>query len=460
MKVALIARNTLLKEGAWDPQVLCGPMVHLLNDESAETLDIWAADTLEGDRHAYGAGIGASDLELAEVRPRPFNTTATEEGQTQAGDRFEIAAGDVLVSKALPVKAAWVATSLPRTRIDGSCYAIRNLATAPGLWLAFCLNQANYSRCLGRRSGGTVLPRISQSELRRFPIPGIPVAFERIAEGIAECIDARVLSSLDLARLKREVALAVEGFVPDEAARVAADTDTFATWALRFRGSSVDSSLIPSHVAVSAYQEVLRRHGDWRLVSDLLSLRRPSNVRLGDAMHAYRRLRLSDVVDDLRVPTDPAVSSEADRNVFAEPVQQEDVLHSLLATSPRTVFVSRQPEREIFPVDYWARLRFLETPGAWALVLQTEPVAKQLRSLVVGAAQQFATVAAVNRLAVPPISLEVRQAWDKRIRRWHERRNELDRTWRNLLIRVDEAFKLTEADYGPWVIPFIPEDDS
>ncbi len=91
------------------------------------------------------------------------------------------------------------------------------------------------------------------------------------------------------------------------------------------------------------------------------------------------------------------------------------------------------------------------------MVLQTEPVAKQLKALATGGAQQFATVAAVNRLAVPPIPLETRQAWDKRIRRWHDKRNELDRAWGQLLIRVDEALKVTEADYGPWVKPFVPE---
>lgn len=456
MQVAVITAKTLLREGAWDPQVLCGPMVRLLDDESAGSLDTWAADTFEGDRDAFGPAIGASELELAEVLARSGIGSAAE-GPTPIADRFGIRSGDVLVSKTLPVKAAWVAPSLPRSRIDGSCYAVRNLATAPGLWLTFCLNQSNYSICLGRRSGGSVLPRISQSELRRFPIPNVPIEFEKIAEGIAECIDARVLSFLELGRLQDEVAETVKDFVPEEAAQVAADTDTFATWAMRFRCSSVDSSLIPSHVAVGAFQDVLRQRGDWRFVSNLVSLQKPSTARLGDVGHAYRCLRLSDVTDDLRVPADPAVSSEANRNVYSEPIRQEDVFHSLLATSPRTVFVSHHPDQDIFPVDYWARLRFLETPGAWALVLQTESVAKQLKALAMGAAQQFATVVAVNRLAVPPIPLETRQSWDKRIRRWHQKRDELDQAWRRLLIRVDQALKLTETDYGPWVTPFIPE---
>ena len=452
MQVAVITAKTLFREGAWDPQVLCGPMVGLLADESAGSLDTWDADTFEGDREPFRESIGASDLGLAELQPRSISQSTG-----QLGSRYGIRAGDVLVSKALPVKAAWVAPSYPHSRIDGACYAVRNLAAAQGLWLTFCLNQSNYSICLGRRSGGSVLPRISQSELRRFPIPNIPVEFERIADGIAECIDARVLSSLEFARLRDEVTETVEGFVPEEAAEVSAGTDSFKTWSMRFRCSSVESSLVPSHVAVGAFQDVLRRRGDWRLVSDLVSLRKPSSDRLGDVGYEYPYLRLSDVADDLRPPADPAVSLEANRNIFAEPMRQEEVFHSLLATSPRTVFVSREPDREIFPVDYWARLRFLETPAAWALVLQTDPVSKQLKALAMGAAQQFATVAAVNRLAVPPIPYDTRQTWDKRLRRWHEKRGELDHTWRQLLVRVDEALKLTESDYGPWVIPFVPE---
>ncbi len=458
MQVAIINAKTLLREGAWDPQVLCGPMVHLLDDESAGSLDTWSASTFEGDRESFGVAIGAAELGLAELHLNPGRLAAAEQVPKESRERFGIRAGDVLVSKVLPAKAAWVAPSFPQSIIDGSCLAIRNLATAPGLWLTFCLNQLNYSLCLGRRSGGSVLPRIGQSELRRFPIPNVPVEFERIAEGIAECIDSRVLSELELARLKSEVAEVVESLVPEEAADVAADTDTFSSWAMRFRASSVDSSLVPSHVAVGAFQDVLRRRGEWRRVSDLVSIHRPSTNRLGHVEHEYQCLRLTDVAGDLRVPSEPTVSSEANRNVYAEPIQREEVFHSLLATSPRTVFVSREPRGEIFPVDYWARLRFLETPGAWALVLQTDPVAKQLKALAMGLVQQFATVAGVNRLAVPPIPIETRQAWDKRIRRWHERRDELDQVWQRLLARVDEALRVTESAYGPWVKPFVSED--
>jgi hypothetical protein len=77
-----------------------------------------------------------------------------------------------------------------------------------------------------------------------------------------------------------------------------------------------------------------------------------------------------------------------------------------------------------------------------------------------GLVQQFATVAGVNRLAVPPIPYETRQAWDKRIRRWHERRDELDQVWKQLLAKVDEALKVTEFKYGSWVQAFLSGEKS
>ena len=137
MQVAKITAKTLFREGAWDPQVLCGPMVHLLDDESAGSLDTWLASTFEGDRESFGVAIGAAELGLAELHLNRDRLAAVEQLTKESRERFGIRAGDVLVSKVLPAKAAWVAPSFPQSIIDGSCLAIRNLATAPGLWLTF-----------------------------------------------------------------------------------------------------------------------------------------------------------------------------------------------------------------------------------------------------------------------------------------------------------------------------------
>jgi hypothetical protein len=112
------------------------------------------------------------------------------------------------------------------------------------------------------------------------------------------------------------------------------------------------------------------------------------------------------------------------------------------------------PNSLIFPTDHWVRLRFNETPGAWALTMQTEPVARQLRSMTTGLTQQFATASAVEQLVLPPIPLPIRMSWDGRLRRCQRQRDELDAIWQELVDRVYKLLRGTESKYGPWVRPF------
>lgn len=452
MRLAQISRKMLEDEGSWDPVVLCGPIAGLLAAEQAESLEGWGGIVVDGTRLPEQPIVGATDIGLAELH-------LTQDCLLPAPptSRFSLRAGDVLVSKALPVKAAWISPSVHHHRFDATCYAIRNLKTSQGVWLTFCLNQFEYSFCLARRSVASVVPRINSSELRRFPIPDIPDGFEMLADGIAECIELRALNSMEILRLQAEVAEQVQVFVPDGAAEIADDDSGSASWWHRFHAELMDDSLIPGHVKAGQFQQALRRGGDWSPIHRLVSMTSGRGERLGKDVSEYWCLRLSDVGHDLRVPSILSRGQTGNRNVYADPLVDGEVLQSLLATSPRTVFVSERPGRDVYPTDHWVRLFFNETPGAWALVMQTEPVVRQLRSMTTGLTQQFATTAAVAHLVLPPIPLQTRVTWDARLRRYQRRRHELDSDWKVLVDRVYQSLKQTELKFGQWVMPFFED---
>jgi len=452
MRLAKVTPKTLEAEGSWDAVVLCGPLAGLLGGKGTGSLDTWDASVIDGTRAPERTAISAADIGFGELMLRPESLLPAP-----PSDRFTLQTGDVLLAKAPPIKAAWISPSVHHHRFDATCYAARNLTTAQGVWLTFCLNQFEYAFSLARRSVASAMPRINRTEWMRFPIPDLPAGFELLAEGIAECIDQRALSSMELLRLQAEVADQVESLVPGHAIEAAADPSSEASWHQRFSPTLIDDSLIPGHVKAGRFQQLLRRGGDWRPIRALVSIARGHGERLGKKGTGYWTLRLSDVGADLRLPALVSRGQAGNRNVYAEPLAEGEVLHSLLATHPRTLLITEPPDRAIYPTDHWVRLRFNETPGAWALILQTEPIARQLRSMTTGLTHQFATAAAVEQLVLPPVALSTRISWDGRLRRWQKQRRELESQWYEFVARVYRLLKHTESKYGPWVMPFFRE---
>ena len=429
--------------------VLCGPLAALMDSSEKSSLDTWYAQVVEGGRLIKGPRVTASNIVDGEVQLGADCSHAVSKS-----GRNTVQTGDVLLSKAPPVKAAWVAPSVGHRLFDATCYAIRNLNSSQGIWLTFCLNQRQYTSALLRRSVASSSPRINSKQLRQFPIPNLPAGFDLLADGIVECMDQRALSSLELLQLQRDVAQYVDSLIPDPAIQSVEDHALAMTWYRPFSAALIEDSLLPNHVKAGVFQQILRSSGDWQPIKNLVSMSHGRGERLPKEVRHYLSLRLSDVGTDLRVPGNLAPGQAGNRNVYAAPLAAGEVLHSLLATNPRTVFVSETPSTTIFPTDHWVRLRFNETPGAWALTMQTEPVARQLRSMTTGLTQQFAAASAVEQLVLPPIPLAIRMSWDGRLRRLQRQRDELDAIWQELVDRVYKLLKHTEVRYGPWVSPF------
>jgi len=449
-----ITPEMLEDEGSWDPVVLCGPMYRLLASQPIGSLDTWGARVVDGSRGSEKPMVTATQIVFGELS---LDTDSLLPAPNVS--RYRLETGDVLLGKAPPIRAAWICPSVHHHHFDATCYAVRNLKTSQGIWLAFCLNQPEYSSALVRRSVASASPRINSTELKRFAIPDIPEGFELLADGIADCLDRRALSSMELLRLQAEVAEQVGVLVPEEASRIQDEGSGPSSWSQWFAASALEDSLVPGHVKAGEYQQVLRHRADWRTVNSLIHLARGDGRRLGSEASEYRCLRHSDVGNDLRVPALVSRGRSGYRNVYAEPLESGEVLHSLLATSPRTVFVAQRPEPRVYPTDHWVRLRFTETPGAWALTMQTEPIARQLRYMATGIARQFATISAVEQLVLPPVPISIRQSWDSRLVRWQRQRKELDGQWLELVDRVHGLLKATESLYGPWVETFLRSDE-
>jgi hypothetical protein len=203
--------------------------------------------------------------------------------------------------------------------------------------------------------------------------------------------------------------------------------------------------LLPDRAALGPLRRDLRGAG-WLPLADLLDddpgVRRRQTAIDREGLY----LRLGDVGEDLTLQ--PGERGHAPPNpgqAYAAPLGAGEVLLSLLVSSPRVAFVDAAAAR-VYPDAHWRRLRFRETPAAWALVLRSPPLREQLRHLAAGNTRQFAHFGEVERLALPPLSLEDRQRWDAALREGHRRRRELEAQWRRI---EDEARRLYDEVYSP-----------
>lgn len=471
-----ISGADLLREGRWDPRVFCGPAaIALLAPGKRQTLKMLGAVCVEGlrEKAAAAGSPPPSDVvrdpiyQMGNLEPLRFRLDREHwKTPTNVEQPASVEPGDVVVKKTAPVTAAWAARGLPRHPADVACIPIkwekpssddmgleaftaareRQTLTAQ-FWVALCLNQPEYEESLLRLSGASVLPRIRVSALRELTLPTPPLEAEALAARVWKWNEEAIDTAKELTWLLNEVDDSIRQFIleSDEL-----DTTDVPSWGKFFPAADVTDSLIPRHVAQGHLQHTLRDQRGWVTLPELLGPRQPSRKRrtLVDPDDVY--LRLSDIGDDMTIPgSSRTPAAPMPGRVFAEPIAPDEVLLSLLATSPRVAFAGAMPGRDVYAVDHWERLSFRETAGAWALALATESTRRQIRLLAMGSFQQFAYPESLSGLVLPPLDEELRRKWDRQLRRYQDRQQKLRQSWQDLW---DEALALYRQAH-PGVAP-------
>ena len=449
--MSVVSADLIEREGVWDPRIFCGPMLPMLRLADPWTLSQRGAVILEGQRTADEEGWAGPVYRLSNIGDFELQLEPEYCVSPSGVDERCVRAGDIIVTKAAPIRAAIASPSVFRHTVDANCYLVRGLDLADGIWFSLCVNQPAYGDYLVRKSGAGIVPRVRMDVLTSAPLPRRPAELESLRFRMTDCLDRRLLSKVELFRFLADVRAAVAAQVPDSAQP---GTEPVAVWWRSFAPADIGDSLVPGHVAVNGYQRHLQQDAGWSPIRRLLQENRSGGNRVTEAMRQIRTLRLSDVSDDLTVHR-PEIRSwrTSSRRVFADPVQENEVLLSALVTRPRVAFAGTKPKPEVFPTDHWHRLRFRETPGAWALVLSDPAIHDQLSRLAIGTVQQFAPPWTIRRLVLPDISLETRIKWDAFLRKWQRRRLDLEDEWRGLLTEAYRILRETHRDCGSWTQP-------
>lgn len=350
--------------------------------------------------------------------------------------RWCVRPGDVVVNKAAPVRAAFVSPTARRHPVDGNTLIVRGLSRSDAAWVALCLNHTEYERLLLLGSG--TFDRVGLKALASLRVPPAPPEIDGLSSRLCDALDDATLVSEALHRVHAEA--------NDLTSAAATTVPPLRAGVFFARSGVAHDSWLPSSTALRAEQAELGVELGWVAIGELASW--DVRVRLMNAPEGALALRVRDVGEDLLVA--PAADAAADLDngrSLATPLVPGDVLLSTLGSSFRAAYVDDDVPKHTFPTDGWVRVRFRETPAAWALLLSTEALRSQAERLAVGSVQQFVPPEALRSLRVPVPPREVRDRWQRAVERHHAQRRAHDRQWAAL---VDEMHAVFEVAHRPF----------
>jgi hypothetical protein len=301
-----------------------------------------------------------------------------------------------------------------------------------------------YQQLATRESG--FLPRVTMRSLRDLSIPPPPDRAASLAAALGE-----VLNDLNLAgEALHHVQLEAE-----EAATTDLPTVRGPGPGAFYSHKAVsNANWLPSATALRAEQMALDVEAGWVSLRDV-ALAGRQRTRLSPSNERIRVLRLGDIGDDCFVPWqgEEIQAQTSPARTLGEPLSAGEVLLSTLGSSFRTAYVDEGAPPNTYPVDSWARLRFRETPAAWALLFSTTSVRSQAARLTIGTVQQFVPAQALLSLRVPLAPRELRDRWQHAVDRHHTLRRALDRRWLELLSDCASLFETAHRAFRPRRLP-------
>lgn len=406
---------------------------------SGETVADLGGQVVEGWRASGTPGVAAFDPRAAStpvyrqsnIGRLQLNLSPEHWEPPRLAERWCVRPGDVVLNKLAPVRAALVSPAARRHPVDGNSIIVRGLPRAVATWLAVCLNRSEYEHLLLIESG--VLRRVGLGMLAGLRLPPVPEHMEALSSALRDLLDETLLVGESVHRAKVEAAKDawLPGTGPSLRSGVFFDPEAVS-----------HESWLPGSVALRSEQVALAEDRGWLPLRQLAHA--DDRTRIQMPPEGARALKLGDVGEDLFVAAE-ASSVEAAAlqpgRMLSKPLIPGEVLVSTLAASSRAAYVDDSVPPHTYPTDSWVRLRFRETPAAWALLLSAPSVRRQMAGLAVGSVQQFVPPESLLSVHVPTPERETRDRWQRTVERHHAQRRELDRRWADMRVSLQRAFE-------------------
>lgn len=447
MFAEFVPPDLLASVPGWSPRYFAGSTaVALRASQHGSTLEERGAEVLEGWRVSETPGAETYDPRVAttpvyrqanvgrlrlQLEPKHWETP-------QIAGRWCVQPGDVVLNKIAPVRAAFVPPHAKRHPVDGNVLVIRGLPRAEAVWVALCLNQRGYEQRLVIESGA-FLERVGLGALTGLRLPPMPHQMESLSAQLRDALEQQMLASEALHHIRAEAEAATRD--------APVQTHDLALGAVFPANAVTNDSWLPKTTALRAEQAELEAEHAWVSVDKLATL--DDRARMSAVPEAARALRLSDVGEDLFVPSLGGSSTDVNpTRTLARELLVGEVLLSTVGTSFRVAYVDEGLPPHTYPVDGWARFRFHETPAAWAVLLATASLRTQATRLAIGTVQQFVPPEALRNLRLPAPPREVRERWQRAVERHHAHWRVLEREWSGLLEELSRVFEAVHRPFA------------
>ncbi len=431
VKLARVKPQILQTENCWGAELFCSDAAlifqsdtdRILLSEIGKCIEGWRVSTNKGTKD-YDRRIETTPIyRQANLKKLNFDLEERHWKSPEIENQYCVRPGDLAVNKISPLRASIVTSRLPRHPIDGNCILIRGIEEPLSTWLAICLNQKPYEAYLLQRQGISILARVGLKVLSQLSIPYPPMEdIQKLHQKVWDWNEQVLENEQLMMKLIADVESYIEQELEDSAVSF---HDRPLNPGQFFPASVIADSLLPDHVRLSDRLTSLKQELGWTNLENLLS-KKIAKSRLSKFPETRRYLGLSDIDRDLTFSLPEAKANlRIPYRLFAKPLSQGEVLISNFIAPFKVVFLDETPSATVYVIDSWERLRFKETPGAWALVLNTKTVRKQLKGMAIGSIQQHIRPENIPRLVIPNVPLKERIPWEEKLLRHHRKHREL-----------------------------------
>lgn len=316
--------------------------------------------------------------------------------------------GDVVVRRLGYISAALVSSLHRRHPVDANIVILRGLDARQAVWVAYCLNQQIYRSYFEQPGAISSMMRLGLKQLAKMPIAERPTAFDGLADQFWHHYERQVQADDQLQRLRDEVAAWVADRFPEEKLS-ANDSELTSSF---FKSVDVGSVLKYSVTEQNRFSRELIDDYQCVPLSRLAEVNPKGGATPDDS---GRIIKIGDLSGQLDIQRDSAKSSESRWRFHRRPLNPLAVLVSTFVQEPKVALFVDRDQGTTFASEQLAVINFHRTPGAYALLLETDLVRQQIGRLATGTVQRFVRPELFKEIVVPLIETETAQDWHQRL---------------------------------------------
>ncbi len=347
-------------------------------------------------------------MEIA-LEPQLMNPPTIED------EAYCIATNDVLIRRVGSIAAAYVSQLHRSHPIDANLAIIRGLGSSQAIWLAYCLNQPLYKDFLAQQVGMSSLIRVGLKQLDQMPLSPCPEAFLSLARQFSESYQAKLQAEEALFNLRQTVNDFVFLALGEEHQQLnqLEKQQKQGVSAKFFQAKDISEQLLFDAAEQAQLARALTQELRFKKLTELAELNPKSNSY--DQAQIYPTVKISHLDGQQSVDFPTKSNNETAWRTHKRLLQDNDVLVSTFVQDPKVAMVSNVANAQLQISEQLAVVKFHHSPGAYALLMETSLVKRQIAWLATGSIQRFIQPRMLNNIVLPEIDRETANKWHQQL---------------------------------------------